>query len=188
VSKSECAPQRVVVSLGEGVSSAAPSSATGRFIMSRETGDISGKVWHRLKTGESCRVPPRTGMFVLTAVGSDMHGEASYLMFRGEGRLTGPLVYSKERYWSARVVALIAAILVGILLSGASVTIGLFKGFDERIPSFIMFALPNLGGPAVLAAIATMFAMSYRKTRTFQQPDWQAVDVDIEAVPAEVRP
>jgi hypothetical protein len=188
VSKSECAPQRVVVSLGEGLASAAPSSATGRFFVAPEAEDVSGVVWHKLRPGESCKVPPKTGLAVLTAVGSDMRGGAYHLMFRGEGRLTGPLIYRERGYlgvrWAARLVAISSTSLT--ILS--AVVFGLFHGFDEIVLLLILDNLMRVIGPLCLAAAVTMFALSYRKTRVFKQPDLRGVDVGIEAVPAEVRP
>jgi hypothetical protein len=194
VSKSECAPQRVVVSLGEGATSATPSSATGRFLLGEASSHkkIEGEIWHRLAAGESCAVPRKTGVRVLSAVSADMRGEARNLMFRGDGRLTGPLVYRKVPYAGVRgamiSIALVAflTLLLAVAVAVIAISDGLSTFSGERLRTMLCFGAILMAGLSGFMGGA-VFLLGYRKTKVFNQPDFEAAGIGVEAISPEVK-
>lgn len=192
MSKSECAPQRVVVSLGEGATSATPSSATGRFVLGEASSrkKVEGEIWHRLAAGESCAVPRKTGVRVLSAVSADMRGEARNLMFRGDGRLTGPLVYRKVPYAGVRggmvcgALLVFLAVLITVAVIAVSDGLNVFSG--ERLRDVLCFGGALMAGLSGLLGGVT-FLLSYRKTKVFNQPDFEAAGIGVEAISPEVK-
>jgi len=190
VSDKDCVPQRVIVNLGgkpPQASISGRSSATGRALGNTRHERIKDQVWYRLAEGESCEVPAKTAVTVLCDLSSDMKANVLDLHFRGPGLLTGPLTYRKQRYMGLRFAVAMGA-GAGLLLSAIFFGIP-YLALDApqaSLRQILSFGSAVTGALAVWAAGAVLLS-SCRKTRELRHPDFEALEVGVEVVTAEVK-